>query len=124
MGLFVNRTATIQNIRARRPLRYVLDFPMQSTVPVVIRIVFNLRILCEPMVRTFGSVTAIELHHMLLTGLDRRPSSLGYDDGDDYVKPAMDPLPQSPEQSPLGTLTMQVISSDFLNYDSIRVRFL
>lgn len=71
LELFYNRPTTIQHIRARRPIWYVVHFPVQSPLPQLKEIVFNQRVLCKPAdfagVNKF--VTEYRLHHILYTGL-------------------------------------------------------
>lgn len=69
LELFYNRTTTINKIRAHLPIRYVIHFPVHYSLPLIMKIAFNQRVLCEPMAGHFGLTTEIALHHRLYTGL-------------------------------------------------------
>lgn len=69
------------------------------------------------MEKTFGVYTEIRLHHMLRTGLNEnnvfagRPSSLGFEDGYNYMDSAPEPLAHSKEQFQFGTHQMPETAS-------------
>lgn len=118
LELFYNRPTTIQHIRARRPIWYVVHFPVQSPLPQIKEIVFNQRVLCKALPEFVGGVgankfvTEIRLHHVLYTGLasqiHTRPMDEGPtldDDDDDDVHAGGQPLPSMPTtESPVAPL--------------------